>query len=85
MVSSKSCMTHEHRLKLQQNWMHKQCANESFIEYECRLNKQNNYAGKKYVKDSLVTWQQWLEELKIYIQNQCVTKNKKEIFRRLHM
>jgi hypothetical protein len=47
MVSSKLCMTHEHCLKLQQNRMHKQCANESFIKYECQLNKQNNYAWKK--------------------------------------
>ncbi len=74
MVSSKLCITDEHHLKLQQNWMHKQCANEYFIKDECQLNKQNNNACKKYLEKSLLTWQQWFEQLKIYIQNQCATK-----------
>jgi hypothetical protein len=55
MDSSKPCMTCEHHLKLQQNWMRKWCANESLIEYECWLDKQNNYARKKYVEKSLAT------------------------------
>jgi hypothetical protein len=64
--------------------MHKRHANESFIEYECWLNKQNNYACKKYVEEFLVV-QKWLEQLKIYMQNQHVIESKEENVQRLHM
>jgi hypothetical protein len=64
--------------------MHKQCANESFIEYECWLNKQNNYACKKYLEEFLGA-QKWLEQLKIYIQNQHVIETKEKSLQRLHM
>ncbi len=64
--------------------MHKQHANESFIEYECWLNKQNNYACKKYVEEFFIV-QKWLEQLKIYIQNQHVIETKEENAQRLHM
>jgi hypothetical protein len=53
MDSSKLCMTREHHLKMQRNYMHKWLANESFIEYECQLNKQTKY--EKYAKEFLVT------------------------------
>jgi hypothetical protein len=58
--------------------MRKQRANESSIEYECQLNKQNNYACKKYVEESLAARKQWLEQLRIYIQNQHVKEIKEE-------
>jgi hypothetical protein len=54
MDSSKSCTTREHCLELQQDQMHKQHANDSFIKHESRLVKQNDYAHKKCAKESII-------------------------------
>ncbi len=61
MDSSKSGMTREHRLELQQDQMHKQHANDSFIEHESRLAKQNDYAHKKCPKESIIISKQRFE------------------------
>jgi hypothetical protein len=61
MDSSKSCTTREHCLELQQDQMHKQHANDSFIKHESRLVKQNDYAHKKCAKESIIIWKQRFE------------------------